>query len=92
MPVDQDDRHLVGRRCQDDDDAVSSRRDVNGGDLALAELEFLDHLAGKTFAQLPRHFQRRILETQVTAHLIQEGTPEPVRAAIARRIKTGRDA
>ena len=65
---------------------------VNGGDLALAELEFLDHLAGKTFAELPRHFQRRILESQVTAHLIQEGTPEPVRAAIARRIKAGREA
>ena len=62
---------------------------VNGGAFALAELEFLDHLAGKGFAELPRHFQRRILDTKVTAHLIQEGTPEAVRTAIARRIKAG---
>ena len=62
---------------------------VNHGAFGLSGLEFLDHLEGKTFKELPRHFQRRILETKVTGHLIQEGTPEPVRAAIIRRIDTG---
>lgn len=62
---------------------------VNHGAFGLGGLEFLDHLEGKTFKELPRHFQRRILETKVTGHLIQEGTPEPVRAAIIRRIDTG---
>ncbi len=62
---------------------------VNNGAFGLSSLEFFDHLEGKTFKELPRHFQRRILETQVTGHLIQEGTPEPVRAAIIRRIDTG---
>ncbi len=62
---------------------------VNQGAFGLSGLEFLDHLEGKTFEELPRHFQRRILETKVTGHLIQEGTPEPVRAAIIRRIVTG---
>ncbi len=61
---------------------------VNHGAFDLSGLEFLDHLEGKTFTELPRHFQRRILETKVTGHLIQEGTPEPVRAAIIRRIDT----
>jgi len=63
---------------------------VNHGAFGLSGLEFLDHLEGKTFKELPRHFQRRILETKVTGHLIQEGTPEPVRAALIRRIDTGR--
>ena len=62
---------------------------VNHDAFVLTALEFLDHLEGKTFTELPRHFQRRILETKVTGHLIQEGTPEPVRAAIIRRIDTG---
>ncbi|MDH3791337.1 MAG: DUF262 domain-containing protein, partial [Rhodospirillales bacterium] len=62
---------------------------VNHGAFGLSGLEFFDHLEGKTFKELPRHFQRRILETQVTGHLIQEGTPEPVRTAIIRRIDTG---
>ncbi len=62
---------------------------VNQGAFDLSGLEFFDHLEGKTFKELPRHFQRRILETKVTGHLIQEGTPETVRAAIIRRIDTG---
>jgi hypothetical protein len=62
---------------------------VNHDAFGLSGLEFLDHLEGKTFKELPRHFQRRILETQVTGHLIQEGTPAPVSAAIIRRIDTG---
>ena len=62
---------------------------VNHDAFVLTGLEFLDHLEGKTFTELPRHFQRRILETKVTGHLIQEGTPEPVRTAIIRRIDTG---
>ncbi len=62
---------------------------INAAGFGLSGLEFFDHLQDQNFKDLPRHFQRRILETQVTGHLIQEGIPEPVRAAIIRRIKTG---
>ncbi len=62
---------------------------VNGGSLGLTALEFLDHLEGQAFEALPRHFQRRILETKATCHLIQEGTPGPVRDALVRRLDSG---
>lgn len=62
---------------------------INAGAFNLTGLEYLDNLEGKDFKGLPRHFQRRILETQVTAHLVQEGTPDAIRLNLFRRFNTG---
>jgi hypothetical protein len=57
--------------------------------LRLRNLEFLKDLNGLVYDELPRHLQRRIAETQVTAYRIQVGTPAPVKFTIFRRINTG---
>jgi Protein of unknown function DUF262 len=65
------------------------RRFAISKELRLTGLEFLSQLNGKSYDELPRNFQRRIKETQVTAFLITRGTPDEVKFTIFRRINTG---
>ncbi|WP_151752081.1 DUF262 domain-containing protein [Acinetobacter bereziniae] len=55
----------------------------------LNGLEYLTQFNGYTFNDLPRQYQRRILETQVPAVLIKQGTPENVKFNIFKRLNTG---
>ncbi len=57
--------------------------------LKLTKLDYLTDLEYKTYDELPRKYQRRILETQLLLYVIEEGTPTEVKYSIFRRINTG---
>ncbi len=57
--------------------------------LTLRDLEITHEFNGKKYDDLPRTFQRRIRETQLTVVQIEAGTPQEAVFAIFRRINTG---
>lgn len=57
--------------------------------LRLTNLQSLKELEGLAFEDLPRPLKRRILETELTLHVIRASTPEEVKFSIFSRINKG---
>lgn len=69
---------------------TACRRFVLGPDtLRLQDLEYLTELNGKTFAELPRLLQRRLLESSLSVYVVEPGTPEAAAMNLFKRINVG---
>jgi len=77
-------KHFVLGR-DDDNEPEQKDKDI----FKLSNLEFLTQLNGKSYDEIPRNYQRRIGETQITMYLIEKGTPEKLKFNIFKRINTG---
>ncbi|MGW9452709.1 DUF262 domain-containing protein [Streptomyces sp. NPDC055632] len=59
------------------------------GPLALRGMDYLQHLDGRTYQELAGRLKIRLRETQLTVHVVGQGTPEIVKYNIFTRINTG---
>ncbi|MCW5250589.1 DUF262 domain-containing protein [Streptomyces sp. SHP 1-2] len=59
------------------------------GPLALRGMDYLWQLDGSTYQDLTGRLRIRLRETQLTVHIMQQGTPEAVKYNVFSRINTG---
>ncbi|WP_405906820.1 DUF262 domain-containing protein [Streptomyces sp. NBC_00828] len=59
------------------------------GPLTLRRLDYLWNFNGSTYQDLTGRLKIRLRETQLTVHVLQQGTPEAVRYNVFSRINTG---
>ncbi|MFD4587932.1 DUF262 domain-containing protein [Streptomyces sp. NPDC058434] len=59
------------------------------GPLALRGMDYLWKLDGSTYQDLSGRFQMRLRETQLTVHVLQQGTPDKIKYNVFSRINTG---
>ncbi|MEU6015824.1 DUF262 domain-containing protein [Streptomyces sp. NPDC047515] len=57
--------------------------------LALRDLDYLWRFNGSTYQDLTGRLKIRLRETQLTVHIMQQGTPEAVKYNVFSRINTG---
>ena len=68
---------------------IGNGDNVNQDSFRLSNLEFLTQFNNKSYDELPRIYQRRIDETEITIYLIEKGTSEGLKFSIYKRINTG---